>query len=1016
MVAPESRGVMSTLRGEERLVTVVFADMTESVRRTSGLSAEEATGLVNPLLETMVELMIRYGGRIDRFLGDGVLAVFGVPSTHEDDPIRAVTAALALRERSVDLGLAVTVGINTGRVYFGPVGSSLHEELTVMGPTVNLAARLQSAATSGEVVIGESTAAHVRSAFELTSMVVKVKGLKEPVTAYRAERLLGHPEKVRGIEGLQAEIVGRDSELQRLQTALDEGGTFALRGAAGVGKSRVAAELRRQVAARQAMWLEGRCLELTSHLPYGPFVDLLNRWWGQADQPGALLGSLDELVRQGRLDVDRVEQIAPFLAHLLGTSLGEGRDLRVVESDAEQRRTLTISSLVELLVALGTESVVILEDLHWADPLSIETISQLHDAIADHQLLLLLIYRPETTDHLRNLRDRLRATGRFTELGLNELNREQSQQLINRLLAIRGIPPSLEGQLLDHAQGNPFYIEELIRSLIQRGTIERDNGRWRVVATDVELSLPESIEALVMSRFDRLPDTTRRASRAASVLDHTFNESLFAAVAGETITGELTSMVEAGLTRLEGDPSAREYTFVHALTRQSIYGNLLPSQRAQLHDQAGQALEAIGGADIEQLAYHFQRSRQHRKAVAYLLAAAERSLESFATESSSRYLEEALGRVAELPEVERPTWRARLRARKGELLERLARHDEARIELEAALTEMTSDPLAEARTWRLLGQTHRLQEDFEAAHISYDRAEEALGRLPEDTESRRAWIDVQKERAYALYFGGRGRELPAHNEMVRPVVGAHGTAAQRVDHLLGQMLSGFVRDRFVVSPEDVATARRALALAEGGADPGRIAEARFVLGFSLLWSDQVEEAADVLARAVDEAHRLGAVMEENRGRAYFAIALRRSGRVDDAEAAALSSLELAARLNDSYYTGHARAVLCWVDWCRGNETCTALGEDAYAAWGVLEDRGHSGVECEFAWLAAWPLAAVAMSQGDHQSALRHLGYLRVPWERPLPPDLAEVVELAFATGDESSVERSLQLARAYRFL
>ncbi|MFP5330918.1 MAG: adenylate/guanylate cyclase domain-containing protein, partial [Acidimicrobiia bacterium] len=182
VVPVEARStVMSQLRGEERLVTVVFADMTESVRRTTGLTPEAATDLVNPLLETMVELMHRYGGRIDRFLGDGVLAVFGVPAAHEDDPYRAVRAALDLRDRAADMGLAVTAGVNTGRVYFGPVGSDLHEELTVMGPVVNLAARFQGAAAANEIVLGKDTATHLTAAFDLTPVTLTIKGMAAPV-------------------------------------------------------------------------------------------------------------------------------------------------------------------------------------------------------------------------------------------------------------------------------------------------------------------------------------------------------------------------------------------------------------------------------------------------------------------------------------------------------------------------------------------------------------------------------------------------------------------------------------------------------------------------------------------------------------------------------------------------------------------------------------------------------------------------------------------------------------------
>jgi class 3 adenylate cyclase/tetratricopeptide (TPR) repeat protein len=1005
---------MSDLRGEERLVTVVFSDMTESVRRTSGLSAEEATVLVNPLLETMVELMVKYGGRIDRFLGDGVLAVFGVPTAHEDDPFRAVRAALELRDRAVELGLAVTSGVNTGRVYFGPVGSSLHEELTVMGPTVNLAARFQGAATAGEIMVGASTASHLAAAFALDPVTLQIKGMSEPVEAFKAERLLDNPEKVRGIEGLRAELIGRDAELDRLRSAFPAGPTLALVGPAGVGKSRLAAEFRSHVIGAGGSWMEGRCLQLTEGTSYGPFLDLFARHLGTADRLDGLRSSLTGLVESGVVSTDRADEIAPFLAHLLGSSLGDHRDLRVVESSAELRKTLTIDALVEYLGACSRLSplVVFLEDVHWSDPLSREAISRL-GATAGDSLMLLVAYRPMEDG------DRAEMLGPDgVELTLTELSRTDSRRLISMLLDISGIPEWLEAQILDHGQGNPFYVEELIRSLIQKGAITRADGRWSITTEDIELDLPESVEGVLMSRFDRLGDTTRRAAKAASVLDRTFSQPLFTELAGSQLVRELDTLVGAGILRSEpANPSPR-FSFLHALTRQAIYTNLLPSQRAELHERTAQALERSPAPDIDQIAFHYQHSRNHPKAVEHLLKAGERALASFTTDSARAHLERGLGRIDELAESDRPRWRSRYHARRGELLERMAQHEAARADLEAALTGMEPDPVEEARIWNLNGRTHRLDDDFDAAHRCYDRAEAILAAIgdPEDTAGRQGWIQVQKERAFALYFGGRGRELPAHNERVAPVVERFGSAAQQADHLYGQVLSSYVDVRFVVPAATVEKARRALDLAEAGADPGRVAEGRFVLGFSLLWGDQLEEAATMLGRAVEETTRVGAVTEGCRARAYRAIALRRLGRVDEAEAAAEEALQAAREIGSDYYAGHALAVSCWVAWKRGEDSCDRLGEQAYEAWGRLERGEDTGLECEFAWLGVWPRAAAALARGDTAAAASHLRLLLVPWERPLPEDLRAVVEKATIAADPTLLAEAVRLAETHAFL
>ena len=974
--------VFTTLRGEERLVTVVFADMSESVRRTTGLDAEEATGLVNPLLEAMVELMTRYGGRIDRFLGDGILAVFGVPSVHEDDPIRAVWAALELRERAQELGLPVTVGVNTGRVYFGPVGSSVHEELTVMGPTVNLAARFQSAASAGEVIVGASTEAQARAAFSLTAMTLAIKGIAEPVTAFRAERQLDHPDKVRGIADLETGLVGRETELDRLMQARAGGGAVALVGHAGVGKSRLAAELHAALSSGDGEWLEGRCLEISRATPYAPFQDLFLRHLSSADSLSAVEVSLRELTEAGALAGDRATDIAPFLVYLLGLGWGDRRDAAVTEAEPEVRHGLTVDAVATYLVARSRRRpiVVFIDDVHWADPLSLDVVSRLA-TVGSTQLLVLTTSRPPSSAWA----DMVQAP--FEELTLGELDRDDARALLSALLDVDGVSGSLAEQILDQAQGNPFYVEELLRSLIQRGAITRGDRGWQMTTDDIALEVPPSVEGVLMARFDRLPWDTRRAAKAASVLGMTVDESLFAALVGPGLEDELANLVDAGIVA----PAAGEgYAFVHALTREAIYMNLLPSQRAELHEGAAVILEDLAPSAVERVAHHYENSRNDLKAVEFLWRAGEHALDAFTTESARAYLTRGLHRTESLDGSEQPLWRGRIQARLGELSVRLAEHEAAQSSLRTALAEMDPDPLERARVWRLLGQSHRLQREYDEAHRAYDQAEQALEGLGEDPVAKRAWVDVARERSLTLYFGGRGREMAEHSQRVEPIVDQYGTAAQQSDFLLGRTLQSFVEHRFVLAAETVDLARRAASLAEN-ADPGRIAETRFVLGFSLLWADRLEEAAEVLTSAVTLTGRVGNATELCRALAYRAVAMRRLGLVDEAEQAAQEALGSARAIGLSYYAGHARAVQCWVEWKRATGACDRVAGEAYDAWGQEEGDGSRGLSSEFAWLAVWPRAAEAHRQGDTAIAIDHLQLLQVPWERPMPADLAAKV-------------------------
>jgi class 3 adenylate cyclase len=1007
-IGAETRNeVFSTLRGEERLVTVVFADMSESVRRTSGLDAEEATGLVNPLLEAMVELMTRYGGRIDRFLGDGILAVFGVPSAHEDDPIRAVWAALELRERAHELELPVTVGVNTGRVYFGPVGSSVHEELTVMGPTVNLAARFQSAASAGEVIVGASTEAQAQAAFSLTAVTLTIKGIAEPVTAFRAERLLDHPDKVRGIADLETVLVGREPELVRLMEARSEGGAVALVGPAGVGKSRLAAELHAVVTSEDGEWLEGHCLEISRATPYAPFQDLFLRHLSSADPLSALEVSLQDLTEAGELAGDRATDIAPFLAYLLGIGWGDRRDAAVTEAEPEVRHGLTVDAVATYLVA-GTRRrpvVVFIDDIHWADPLSLDIVSRLA-TVRSTQMLVLATSRPPSSAWADTV------PAPFEELTLGELDRDDARALLSALLDVDGVSGSLAEQILDQAHGNPFYVEELIRSLIQRGAITRYDGGWQMTTDDIALEVPPSVEGVLMARFDRLPEATRRAAKAASVLGMTVDEALFAAVAGPGLDDELANLVGAGIV----EPAAGEgHAFVHALTREAIYMNLLPSQRAELHERAAVILEDLGPLAVERIAHHYENSRNDLKAVEFLCRAGEHALDAFTTESARGYLTRGLHRIESLDESEQPVWRGRIHARLGELSVRLAEHEAARSSLRTALAEMDPDPLERARVWRLLGQSHRLQRGYDEAHRAYDQAEQALADLGEDPVAKRAWVDVARERSLALYFGGRGREMAEHSRRVEPIVDRYGTAAQQSDFLLGRTLQSFVEHRYVLAGETVDLARRAASLAED-ADPGRIAETRFVLGFSLLWADRLEEAAHVLTSAVTLTGRVGNATELCRALAYRAVAVRRLGLVDEAEQAAEEALASARAIGLSYYTGHAHAVQCWVEWKRGTGACDRVAGEAYEAWGREDSDGRRGLSSEFAWLAVWPRAAEAHRHGDTATAIDHLRLLQAPWERPMPDDLAAQVAETVESGSGHRLPDVFAEAERHAFL
>jgi len=979
----ERHRILSDVHGEHRLVTAVFADMTSSVERTAELAPEEAAHLVSGLLEAMVDVLVRYGGRIDRFLGDGLLAVFGIPDAHEDDPIRAVRASLELRDRAEELRIGVTVGINTGTVYFGPVGSNLHEELTIMGPVVNLAARLQAKATDGQVLVGEGTYGQVRGAFDLTAVPLDIKGIDGPVTAYAAERILDRLEKVRGIEGLRAAMIGRDIELDRLRMAMSQpGGAIAIVGEAGIGKSRLVSEFHRALEGDGGVWLEGRCVELTRGVAYGPVRDLLERHAGDLD---GLRHSVAGAIASGRLPPDWASDLGPFLFDLLGE-----HDPAVATMDGNQRAQLTATAVVEYLAAMAGDSpaVVFIDDLHWGDDRTVDLLT----GPWPEALKLVVAARPDPDSPASRLLERMGQ--RMGTIALSPLSEADSRALVRRLLHIDGLPESVDALILRTAEGNPFFVEELIRSFIQRGLVVEDHGTWTATAEIANIDIPDSVQAVVMSRVDRLDRRVRRCAQVASVLGRSFTRDLLESMVGGDVGPDLSVLNSAGLIDEE---RAGEYSFLHALTHQGIMETLLPSRRAELHEEAGVVFERAAPDAHDQLAHHFGRSRDHSKAVKYLTLAARDAADAYLTDTCAAYLEQGITRVDDLPADDRPAALSRLLAIRGELAERSLRHANARADLQAALELIEHPPLETARLHRLLGLTYRQEDRFDDAHAAYDAAERALDDAPDPTSTlvRRAWIEIQKERSYALYFGGRGRELPAHNTMVEPAIEEHGTPIQKMDQLLSRTLAAFPAERFALSDATIELAARALHIADEHGNLAQRAESRFVNGFALLWGDRMEQAERLLSRAVADSDRIGDVMLHNRALAYHAICLRRLARVEETAATALAARELAGSVDDSYYAGHAEANLAWVAWRTGDfDAARRHGEAAYASWGPLVRGDAEGLNVEFAFLAAWPMLAISLD--EEGEARRHLEYLRVPWERTMPPDLDRAIDLALA--------------------
>ena len=687
---PKSKTPSTLLEEENRIVTVLFVGISGWANR-SDMGPEDEASTVNRFIRVVEDILPKYGGGIDRFQGESLLALFGRTQTHESDHELAIRAAVEVRSEARKLGLNVSAGINTGRVYFGRIGSVEHPELTVMGAVVSLASRLYEKADAGGILVGESTYRHTRRAFEFTSLSLEIKGMDDPITAYKVERLLPQHKKALGIEGLKAKMIGRDKEFESLKEIAErllsgEGQMVSIIGEAGIGKSRLVTELKEYLGGKgeipngsppfqggdkggqsEILQLEGRCLEFGATASYWPFIDILRDYfaWGPEEDENKrandLVSSLEEMVDLGDLSPERSSEIGPLLGNLLSLQFGNDWDARLKNTDPERIKHLTFMAIRDFFIALAKRGPILLvfEDLHWSDSLSLDLISLLMETLTLTPLLLLCIYRPEKENkcwHLGTIASG-RCPERYTELHLRELTSDQSRLLVESLLKIGNLPPSVKELILERSQGNPFFVEEVVHSLIDSGLVYQEGDLWRAREGIEALSIPEGIQSVVLSRVDHLGEDLKNVLQRASVIGRLFRKKVLERVSkGETdLESALWELEDRALIYKERAIPEEEYSFKHVLTQEAVYDNIPKHRRQVIHRQVAEAMEILYHESLdeyyEQLAYHCDKSANVEKAMEYLLEAGEKAKRSYANEAAITHLTRGLELLKTTPET-----------------------------------------------------------------------------------------------------------------------------------------------------------------------------------------------------------------------------------------------------------------------------------------------------------------------------------------------------------------------------
>ena len=657
------------LEGERKQVTVLFADVVGSTALAEQMDPEEWTAIMNRAFEQLSPAIYRYEGTIARLMGDALLAFFGAPLAHEDDPVRALRAALDLlkaaraygdelrRERGIEF--AVRAGLNTGLVVVGAVGSDLKYEYTAMGDAVNLAARFQTAADPGTVLISDDTRRLAAPFFEFEDRgMIAVKGKAEPVHAYRVIGERAGVVRERGIEGLSSSLVGRDAEMHTLRGAFIElrrgrGQIVSVMGEAGLGKSRLVAEFRASPTPIAGVkvklrWLEGRSFSYETSTPYAPFADLLGGLFHVQFE------HTDEekyrLIQKKLVEIapDRVTETAPFMASLLGVEVtGEDAE-RVRYLEPPQLRSRVFEAVIEVIERLAGQGplVLVFEDLHWVDPTSLDLIEQLMLLTERAEVMILALFRPRRHEpswrfHEAAARD---YAHRYTSIALQPLDGESSRELVANLLQIEDLPESVRALILRKAEGNPFFVEEVIRSLLDSGLVVRHDGRWRATREIADIAVPDTLVGVIAARLDRLDEESKRVAQAASVIGREFQYDVLTDVheARAAPDEALGTLQRRELVRETSRVPRRAYRFKHVLTQETAYMSVLLARRRDLHRRVAECLERIEPDRINDIARHFLEAKDNARALPYLVEAGDRAARVYATQEAIGFYTRAL--------------------------------------------------------------------------------------------------------------------------------------------------------------------------------------------------------------------------------------------------------------------------------------------------------------------------------------------------------------------------------------
>ena len=659
----EKDRVCTPIEGERKYAAILFSDLSGYTAMSEKLDPEELKEIMSRIFGEIAQVVANYEGFIEKFIGDAVMAIFGVPKAHEDDPIRAIKAAKEIHdlvdkispqiEKRIGQSICMHSGVNTGVVVTGAI--NLEEGIHgVAGETVNIASRLCDLASKGLILVGSDTYKRAESHFLFENLEpTMVKGKKDPIQVYKVLSAKEKPETVHRLKGLRANLTGRKAELSELVDAVEnlkkgEGRIFSICGTAGTGKSRLVEEFKKSIDLKRIQWVEGHAYAYSQNISYFPFIDLLNRLFQIDDDDPPENRKIK--VESGIENLLGKNEFFPFIGSLYSINYTE---VETVSPEFRKSRLQEAAKAIISALARKGPTIFFLEDLHWADPSFVELLhyTLLHTR---EPAIVLCAYRPIFNLYTSHQLSGIKKI--YQEIRLKDLSPSEALDMLESLLKSETIPSNLKRFVQQKAEGNPFYLEELVNSLIESETLIKKNNAWEITKPITESDISPTIHGLIAGRLDRLEQEIKRILQEASVIGRAFLYDILKKITevAERIDRDLSTLERLDLIRTKSLQPDLEYMFKHPLTQEVVYNSLLKKDRQAIHEQVAKVMEQNFEDRLpefyETLAFHYRQGNSMDKAVNYLIKSGEKSVERFTVDEAHQYYKEAFEILSKIPD------------------------------------------------------------------------------------------------------------------------------------------------------------------------------------------------------------------------------------------------------------------------------------------------------------------------------------------------------------------------------